>query len=424
MAVIIFLVCLLGGILAGIPIAWSLLLCGVALMAHLDMFDAQILAQTLVNGADSFSLLAIPFFVLAGEIMNAGGLSRRIVDLPMKLVGHKSGGLGYVGVMAAMIMASLSGSAVADTAAVAALLVPMMRTAGYPVNRSAGLIAAGGIIAPVIPPSIPFIIFGVSSGLSISKLFMAGIAPGIIMGITLMCTWWWQARHLNLPHHEKASIKEIWQSLVSGIWALFLPVIIIGGFRSGLFTPTEAGAVAAFYALFVALFVYRELTIPALYHVLVAAAKTTSVVMFLVASAQVSAWLITMAELPMMVTALLEPLIESPRMLFIVIMIAIMVVGMVMDLTPTVLILTPVLMPLVKQAGIDPIYFGVMFIINCSIGLITPPVGNVLNVISGVVQLKFDDAVRGVSPYFLTLVLVLILFIFVPELITVPMAWM
>ena len=188
MAVLIFLGCLLGGIAIGLPIAWALLLCGAALMFWLEMFDVQIMAQTLVNGADSFSLLAIPFFVLAGEIMNAGGLSKRIVDLPMKLVGHKPGGLGYVGVLAAMIMASLSGSAVADTAAVAALLVPMMRSANYPVNRAAGLIASGGIIAPIIPPSIPFIIFGVSSGLSISKLFMAGIAPGMMMGATLMLT--------------------------------------------------------------------------------------------------------------------------------------------------------------------------------------------------------------------------------------------
>lgn len=256
MAVVIFLCCLLGGIAIGLPIAWSLLLCGAALMAYLDMFDVQIMAQTLVNGADSFSLLAIPFFVLAGEIMNAGGLSKRIVDLPMKLVGHKPGGLGYVGVIAAMIMASLSGSAVADTAAVAALLVPMMRSANYPINRSVGLIASGGIIAPIIPPSIPFIIFGVSSGLSISKLFMAGIAPGIMMGAALMLTWWWQAGRLNLPSQPKATPREIWQSLVSGIWALFLPVIIIGGFRSGLFTPTEAGAVAAFYALFVAVVIY------------------------------------------------------------------------------------------------------------------------------------------------------------------------
>ncbi|EAB0766497.1 TRAP transporter large permease subunit [Escherichia coli] len=394
MAVLIFLGCLLGGIAIGLPIAWALLLCGAALMFWLDMFDVQIMAQTLVNGADSFSLLAIPFFVLAGEIMNAGGLSKRIVDLPMKLVGHKPGGLGYVGVLAAMIMASLSGSAVADTAAVAALLVPMMRSANYPVNRAAGLIASGGIIAPIIPPSIPFIIFGVSSGLSISKLFMAGIAPGMMMGATLMLTWWWQASRLNLPRQQKATMQEIWHSFVSGIWALFVATVI-----------------------------YREMTFATLWHVLIGAAKTTSVVMFLVASAQVSAWLITIAELPMMVSDLLQPLVDSPRLLFIVIMVAILIVGMVMDLTPTVLILTPVLMPLVKEAGIDPIYFGVMFIINCSIGLITPPIGNVLNVISGVAKLKFDDAVRGVFPYVLVLYSLLVVFVFIPDLIILPLKW-
>ncbi|WHP82115.1 TRAP transporter large permease subunit [Edwardsiella anguillarum] len=424
MAILIFLCVLLLGILCGIPIAWSLLLCAVALMAYLDLFDIQIMAQTLVNGADNFSLLAIPFFVLAGELMNAGGLSRRIVDLPMKLVGHRPGGLGYVGVLAAMIMASLSGSAVADTAAVAALLLPMMRAANYPHNRSAGLIACGGIIAPIIPPSIPFIIFGVSSGLSISRLFIAGIAPGIMLGLALMLTWWWQARRLALPCQPRASRREIGQALRTGIWALMLPVIIIGGFRSGLFTPTEAGAVAAFYALFVAGVIYRELSWSSLYAVLVAAAKTTAVVMFLVAAAQVSAWLITVAELPQQVSTLLLPLVDSPRLLFIVIMVAIMVIGMVMDLTPTILILTPVLLPLVKMAGIDPIYFGVMFVINCSIGLVTPPVGNVLNVIAGVAQLKFDDAVRGVSPYFFTLIGMLLLFILVPQLITVPLAWL
>lgn len=245
----------------------------------------------------------------------------------------------------------------------------------------------------------------------------------MMMGATLMLTWWWQASRLNLPRQQKATMQEIWHSFVSGIWALFLPVIIIGGFRSGLFTPTEAGAVAAFYALFVATVIYREMTFATLWHVLIGAAKTTSVVMFLVASAQVSAWLITIAELPMMVSDLLQPLVDSPRLLFIVIMVAILIVGMVMDLTPTVLILTLVLMPLVKEAGIDPIYFGVMFIINCSIGLITPPIGNVLNVISGVAKLKFDDAVRGVFPYVLVLYSLLVVFVFIPDLIILPLKW-
>ncbi|MFC0308921.1 TRAP transporter large permease subunit [Gallibacterium trehalosifermentans] len=424
MTILIFLSVLLGSIFLGIPVAFSLIVCSIALMFHLDVFDPQILASNLVSGADSFSLLAIPFFVLAGEIMNEGGLSKRIIDLPMKLVGHKKGGLGFVAIIAAMIMASLSGSAVADTAAVAAMLIPMMKTTGYPINRSAGLIGAAGIIAPIIPPSIPFIIFGVSSGVSITKLFLAGIFPGILMGLCLAALWAWQAKRLNLMTFSKASKQDLCISFKNSIWALLLPVIIIGGFRLGIFTPTEAGAVAAFYALFVSLFIYRELKINRLYKVLVASAKTTAVVMLLVAAAQVSGWLITIAELPQQITELLEPLLDSPTLLLFVIMIAVFVIGMVMDLTPTVLILTPVLMPLVEEAGIDPVYFGVLFILNTSIGLITPPIGNVLNVITGVSKLPFDQAARGILPYMFMLLGLLILFILFPAIILEPFHWL
>ncbi|MEH8024462.1 TRAP transporter large permease subunit [Gallibacterium anatis] len=424
MTIFIFLTVLLSSIFLGIPVAFSLIVCAIALMLHLDVFDPQILAQNLVSGADSFSLLAIPFFVLAGEIMNEGGLSKRIIDLPMKLVGHKRGGLGFVAIIAAMIMASLSGSAVADTAAVAAMLIPMMKTTGYPIHRSAGLIGAAGIIAPIIPPSIPFIIFGVTSGVSITKLFMAGIFPGIFMGLCLAVLWAWQAKRLNLMTFSKASKQDLCISFKNSIWALLLPVIIIGGFRLGIFTPTEAGAVAAFYALFISLFVYKELKISQLYKVLVSSAKTTSVVMLLVAAAQVSGWLITIAELPQQITELLEPLLDSPTLLLLVIMAAVFVIGMVMDLTPTVLILTPVLMPLVEEAGIDPVYFGVLFILNTSIGLITPPIGNVLNVITGVSKLPFDQAAKGIFPYMFMLLGLLILFIFFPALILEPFHWL
>ena len=420
MIIATFLVVLLAGILAGIPVAFALILCGIAMMLHLGEFNTQILAENLISGADSFSLMAIPFFILAGEIMNAGGLSRRIVDLPMKLVGHKRGGLGYVAIMAAMIMASLSGSAVADTAAVAAMLIPMMKTTGYPEERSAGLIGAAGIIAPIIPPSIPFIIFGVTSGVSITKLFMAGIIPGVMMGVFLALLWGWQAKHLDIHTFPKASRRELAASFKNGIWALLLPVIIIGGFRLGVFTPTEAGAVAAFYALFVSTIIYHELKLPQLYGILLASAKTTAVVMMLVAAAGISGYLITIAELPQMITELLEPLLDSPRLLLAVIMIAVFIIGMVMDLTPTVLILTPVLMPLVQEAGIDPVYFGVMFILNTSIGLITPPVGNVLNVITGVTKLPFDRAARGMLPYVGMLLLLLILFLIFPQLVIAP----
>lgn len=244
------------------------------------------------------------------------------------------------------------------------------------------------------------------------------------MGVALAALWWWQAKRLNLMTFSKASKQELCISFKNSIWALLLPVIIIGGFRSGMFTPTEAGAVAAFYALVVSLFVYRELKFRDLYRVVLAAGKTTAVVMFLVASANVTGWLITVAELPQMLTDLLEPLIDSPQLLLVVVMIAVFIIGMVMDLTPTVLILTPVLMPLIQEAGIDPVYFGVLFILNTSIGLITPPVGNVLNVITGVSKLPFDQAARGVLPYMTMMIFLLILFLIFPSMILVPLSWM
>jgi tripartite ATP-independent transporter DctM subunit len=423
MTVAVFLLSLLGAMAIGMPIAYALMLCGVALMVHLDMFDSQIIAQNLINGADSFPLMAVPFFMLAGEIMNTGGLSRRIVDVAMALVGHIRGGLGYVAVLAACILSALSGSAVADAAALSALLVPMMVAAGHDKNRAAGLIAASGIIGPVIPPSIGFVIFGVAAGVSISKLFLAGIVPGLLIGLALAFAWWWEVRKENLTPPPRKRAHEVGRALLDGAWALMLPFIIIFGLKFGIFTPTEAAVVAAVYSLFVAVFVYRELKFSQLYSVFLTAAKTTSVIMFLVAAALVSAWLITVADLPSKVVGLLEPFMGNKILLMFAIMVLVVIVGTAMDMTPTILILTPVLMPVVKAAGIDPVYFGVLFIINNSIGLITPPVGTVLNVVAGVSKVSMEDLMKGVWPFLLAELAVLLLLVLFPPLVMVPAKW-
>lgn len=424
MTIGLFLASLLASIGLSLPIAFALLVSAVVLMLHLGLFDSQILAQNLINGADSYTLLAIPFFLVAGEVMSRGGLSKRIVLLAMSLVGHRKGGLGFVAIFAAIVMASLSGSAVADTAALGSMLLPMMRQAGYPQGRSAGLMAAGGIIAPIIPPSIPLIIIGVAGSISISKLFLAGIVPGLIMGATLVLMWMFITRKETLVVAEKASGTERLAALRQSFWAILLPVIIIGGIKTGIFTPTEAGVVAAVYAMLVSTLIYRELNLAELYEVLTQAARNTAVVMFLVAAASVASWLISIAQLPMMVAGLLAPLADHPRLLMLAIMAIVLIVGMVMDLTPTILVLTPILMPIVKIAGIDPVYFGIMFVLNCAIGLITPPVGNVLNVITSVGRIKFEKAVMGVLPFVTAYVVLLLLFVAFPQIITMPLYWL
>jgi tripartite ATP-independent transporter DctM subunit len=423
MTLAIFLGVLIGSILLGLPVAFALLLSAMALMVHMDLFSADILAQALINGVDSFPLLAIPFFLVAGEVMSTGGLSKRIVRMATSLVGHKKGGLGYVAILTAILLAGLSGSAVADAAALVSILYPMMRKAGYPEGRSVGLLASGGIIAPVIPPSLPLILIGVAGNISIKNLFLGGIVPGLIMGLTLMVIWGLLMRGENLEVLPRADKAERRAALREGVWALLLPVIIIGGIRFGVFTPTEAAVVAAVYSIFVSVVIYREMTLQMFFEVLVNAGRATAMVMFLVGCAMVAAWLITVAQLPQQLAALLGPLVEQPRLLMLVIMVLVLLVGMVMDLSPTILILVPLLMPVVKLAGIDPVYFGLMFVINCSIGLITPPVGTVLNVVCGVGRVPMSTAVRGAWPFILAYLALLGLFIAFPSIIIVPMKW-
>ncbi len=423
MTIVVFLGSLLAAMALGIPIAFALLICGAALMLHMGTFDAQILAQNLIEGSNSFPLLAVPFFMLAGEIMNAGGLSKRIVAFAMTLVGHIKGGLGYVAIVSACLMAALSGSAVADAAALSALLLPMMVAAGHDKGRSAGLLASASIIAPIIPPSIAFVVFGVAANVSITKLFFAGIVPGLMLAVALWVTWWLLARRENVAVPARKSRAEVFSALKDATFALVLPLIVVVGLKFGVFTPTEAAVVAAVYALFVATVIYKELKVSQLYGLFLAAAKTTAVIMFLVAAAMVSAWLITVAQVPQQIVTILQPFLDSPKLLMFAIMVLVIIVGTAMDMTPTILILTPVLMPIVKAAGIDPVYFGVLFVMNNAIGLITPPVGTVLNTVAGVGKVSMDVVTKGVWPFMIAQFVLLFLMVLFPELVMVPARW-
>lgn len=423
MALLLFLAAVMLTLAMGMPIAYSLLISGIVLMAWQGTLDPQIVAFTVINGNDSYALLAIPFFVLAGELMNAGGLSRRIVDLAVQLVGHRHGGLGYVVIIVGTVLATLSGSAVADAAAMAAFLLPMMKQEGYDTGRSAGLVATAGLIGPIIPPSLALILYGVMSNTSVSRLFLAGVFPGLMMALALALTWAWLMHGEPRSRRPRAPLAAVARSLRAALWALGLPCIIILGLRFGLVTTTEAAVVSAVYSAFVAIVVYRELPLAALPRLALSAMMTSAAVMFIIACAMLGGWMIAVSGAARELTALAGPLVDSPRLLVAAICLLVLLLGTALETGPILLILTPLVMPLVTRAGVDPVYFGIVYVLSGVIGMVTPPVGSVLAAVSSVGKVEFALVSRGATPFLLSQVLLLALMVVFPQLVALPAAW-
>lgn len=401
----------------GIPVAFALGLSNIIMMLKMNI-PFMVLASKMVSGVNSFPLLAIPFFMFVGHVMNTGGIAKRLVNFADALVGFVTGGLGHVNILASMFFGGISGSAVADSAAIGGLIVPPMIEEGYSPEYSGAVTATSSVIGIIIPPSIPFILYGIVTGTSIAKMFMGGIIPGILVGLALMVTTYITSKRYGYgkPKHT-FSFRRILTTFKEAALALTLPLVIVGGILGGIFTPTEAGVAASVLALVLSLFVYREIKLSDLPRILVETARVTAVVLFLCGMAMVTAWLLTVARVPFQLVDVISSISTNPLVVMLIINAMLLLVGMVMDLTPAMLILAPILLPVAQSVGIDPVYFGVVMSMNLGIGLVTPPVGTVLYVTCGVANTTLERLVKASIPFIITLVIVLALVIVFPQLV-------
>lgn len=405
-------------IIIGCPIAMTL---GLASMAGLlvdGSFNLTIFVQRAFTAVNSFPLMAIPFFMLAGSLMEHGGISKRIIRFTESLVGHFAGGLAVAGILACMIFAAISGSAVATVAAIGGLIVPEMVERKYPEAYSTAVCTAAGTMGPIIPPSTSFVIYASIAGISVSDIFMGGYIPGVLMGIGLIIYAVYTAKKRNLPRSEKATPKQILKIFINAIWALITPVIIVVGISSGICTPTEAGAISCVYAILVGVVVYHELTWEKLKAALRDAAVSSSVVMFLIATASVFSWILTIEQIPKLVKTTIMGWTDSKYVLLLLINILLLIVGTFMDCTPALTMLVPVLAPLASAYGIDLVHLGVVMTINLCIGLLTPPVGTCLFVGCRIGNLKLTELVKEIWPQMVVLIIVLMIVTYIPWLST------
>ncbi len=413
-----FLFTFIGLVMFQVPIAFSI---GIATLLLMYLLPSQlplsIIAQRIYAGADSFILLAIPLFILSGNLMKTGGMSRRMVDFINVFIGRFRGGMSLVMVGSCMLFAGVSGSAVADCAAVGGVMLPILEEQKYPKSWVAGLLATAGTIGPIIPPSVPMLIYGVTAGVSIIKLFLGGIIPGLMIGFGLMGVAYYYAVKYGYARGQSVSLKEAWITFWKSILSIGAPVIIIGGILGGFCTPTEAGALAAAYAFVVGALIYKEIKLRDLSSILRQTVISSSIVVFLIAVSTFSAWLITIFQIPNALVSMFSYFLENKFIALLIINFFLLLWGTIMDLAPTILILVPLLMPLVKLLEVDPIFFGVMMVINLCIGLVTPPVGTVLYVVCSITKVPAIEVARHALPFLAVMVITLILIILFPQLV-------
>ena len=374
--------------------------------------------QIMTTTFESFPLLAIPLFMLAGELMNYGGITQRLFGFAIKLVGHIKGGLAHVNIVANMIMAGMSGSAVADASGIGAIAIKSMEKEGFDVEFSAAITAAASTIGPIIPPSIPFVVFAATSNVSVGGLFAGGAVPGVLMGIFLMVTSYFLSIRRGYPCHKRATFKEISMAFGKALPPLLTPLIIIGGILTGIFTPTEAAGIAAFYGLILGLFIYKELKWRDIYRVFLEVGKTSSSIMIIISMSSVFAYILAYEGIAQKVADLLLGFSTNPLVIFLIINILLLLVGCFMEPMSVLLVLIPMLLPVVDKVGIDRLHFGVVVVLNLMIGLITPPVGVCLYVVAKIANISFERTVKGVWPFVITLIVVLFLITYVPVLVT------
>lgn len=401
--------------LIGVPICFSL---GFVSLGGVlaSGFPPLIVVQRMFTGADSIALIAIPLFMLAGELMFQGGMSKRLVNFADTLLGHFPSGLAMVSILACMFFAAITGSAIAATAAIGGIMIPLMKEKGYENTFSAPLLACGGSIGPIIPPSIPLLIYGVMANVSVGKLFIGGFIPGILMGVGLMIYSYIVGKKRNYTGRDtRASLKEILASAKDALLALLMPVIIIGGIMSGKFTATESGAIAVFYAMVVGIFVYKELKVKQMFSVLVNCAKSTGQVLIVVAFASLFTWIITVNQIPQQISAYLSDSIHSKIVLLLVINVILLIAGTFIDTTSALVIFAPLFIPLVQGFGVDLIHFGLIMAVNLTIGMCTPPLGVCLFVSGSIAKISLKQQMRDLLPMIAVLIVVLLIVTYFPQ---------